>query len=113
MVQALIASQPPTSKSMPHVTATMRALLDTANSAADVSLRVQASNILRGLYKNNNLGDNIGAFVEDGLRLAFQGFRSATWSVSCHFATISKRKKCNEIDIFFRSATLLVFYSAP
>ena len=113
LVQALIASQPPTSKSMPHVTATMRALLDTANSAADVSLRVQASNILRGLYKNNNLGENIGAFVEDGLRLAFLGFRSAIWSVSCHFGTILKRRKSNVINIFFRSATLLVSYSAP
>ncbi len=98
---------------MPHVTATMRALLDTANSAADVSLRVQASNILRGLYKNNNLGENIGAFVEDGLRLAFLGFRSAIWSVSCHFGTILKRRKSNVINIFFRSATLLVSYSAP
>lgn len=81
LVQALIASQPPTTDSMPHVAATMETLLETAASA-EVSIRVQSCNILRGLYRNNNLGENVGGFVEEGMRLCFAGFHSANWSVS-------------------------------
>ncbi len=60
----------------------MKDLLETAFHAEDVSIRVQACNILRGLYRSNNLGENVGAFVEEGLGLCFRGFHSAVWSVS-------------------------------
>ncbi len=102
LVQALIASQPPTTRSMPFVTSTMERLLDIGNTSEDSSLRVQACNILRGLYRNNNLGDNIGSFVEEGLRLAFGGFRSATWSVCYPFFEITL--KCCFYDFHFAGA---------
>ena len=39
-------------------------------------------NILRALYRESRLGDDVVSYVADGLKAAILGFRSEQWAVS-------------------------------
>lgn len=45
-------------------------------------LQVHARNILRALYKETKLGEDVFPFVADGVRVAIEGFLSEIWAVS-------------------------------
>lgn len=46
------------------------------------SLKVHALNILRALYRDTRLGENIIPFIADGMQAAVLGFTSPVWAVS-------------------------------
>lgn len=45
-------------------------------------LQVHALNILRALYRDTRLGENIVSFVSEGMQAAVLGFTSPVWAVS-------------------------------
>ena len=83
LVQAQIVSEPSTSGSpRPNVERTMTSLLSAARESDDDDVRVLASNILRSLFRNNRLGSDVRAHVEEGMAVALSGFKAASWKVS-------------------------------
>lgn len=54
-----------------------------------VSSQVHALNILRALYRDTRLGENIVPFVSDGMQAAVLGFTSPVWAVSVHVLHLS------------------------
>lgn len=46
------------------------------------SPQVHALNILRALYRDTRLGENVIPFVSDGMQAAVLGFTSPVWAVS-------------------------------
>lgn len=44
--------------------------------------QVHALNILRALFRDTRLGENIIPFVSDGMQAAVLGFTSPVWAVS-------------------------------
>lgn len=49
-------------------------------------VQVHALNILRALYRDTRLGENIVPFVSDGMQAAILGFTSPVWAVSISFS---------------------------
>ncbi len=47
--------------------------------------QVHALNILRALYRDTRLGENIVPFVSEGMQAAILGFTSPVWAVSVPF----------------------------
>ncbi|XP_037321311.2 thyroid adenoma-associated protein [Pungitius pungitius] len=85
-VQALLSSEPkPSSCSLLKMT--MRELISLAgplaNRTTDSSTvpQVHALNILRALYRDTRLGENVIPFVSDGMQAAVLGFTSPVWAV--------------------------------
>ncbi|XP_061646816.1 thyroid adenoma-associated protein isoform X1 [Phyllopteryx taeniolatus] len=85
-IQALVTSEPKSS-SCSLLKRTMRELITLAMPAAgrntDSSTvpQVHALNILRALYRDTRLGENIICFVSDGMQAAILGFTSPVWAV--------------------------------
>ncbi len=48
-------------------------------------IQVHALNILRALYRDTRLGENIVPFVSEGMQAAILGFTSPVWAVSVPF----------------------------
>lgn len=46
------------------------------------NLQVHALNILRALFRDTRLGENIMPYVADGIQAAILGFVSPVWAVS-------------------------------
>ncbi|XP_014913282.1 thyroid adenoma-associated protein [Poecilia latipinna] len=85
-IQALLSSEPKAS-SCSLLKATMKQLIALASPAADRSTdastvpQVHALNILRALYRDTRLGENIIPFVSEGMQAAVLGFTSPVWAV--------------------------------
>ncbi|KAI4812653.1 hypothetical protein KUCAC02_024023, partial [Chaenocephalus aceratus] len=83
---ALLSSEPKLS-SCSLLKLTMRELIALAmpstNRTTDSSTvpQVHALNILRALYRDTRLGENIIPFVSDGMQVAVLGFTSPVWAV--------------------------------
>ena len=43
---------------------------------------MHALNILRAMFKDTRLGDDVAPYIADGLKVAILGFKSPLWSVS-------------------------------
>ncbi|XP_036080746.1 thyroid adenoma-associated protein isoform X3 [Rousettus aegyptiacus] len=82
-IQALLASEPKKGK-MDLLKITMKELISLArpmdDSQSTVS-QVHALNILRALFRDTRLGENIIPYVADGAKAAILGFTSAVWAV--------------------------------
>ncbi|KAG7462646.1 hypothetical protein MATL_G00186950 [Megalops atlanticus] len=85
-IQALLSSEPKSS-SCSLLKMTMKELTSLAmpplNGPTDCSTvpQVHALNILRALYRDTRLGENIVPFVADGMQAAVLGFTSPVWAV--------------------------------
>ncbi|XP_041645448.1 thyroid adenoma-associated protein isoform X2 [Cheilinus undulatus] len=85
-IQALLSSEPKSS-SCSLLKMTMRELIALAMPSADRTTdsstvpQVHALNILRALYRDTRLGENIIPFVSEGLQAAVLGFTSPVWAV--------------------------------
>ncbi|XP_052228091.1 thyroid adenoma-associated protein homolog isoform X2 [Dreissena polymorpha] len=84
-VQALVTTEP-TSTGRQCFKQTMQELLALALDESTVTLemcigKVHALNILRALYKDSRLKDDVAPYVADGLKVAILGFKSPLWTV--------------------------------
>ncbi|XP_069001377.1 thyroid adenoma-associated protein [Embiotoca jacksoni] len=85
-IQALLSSEPKSS-SCSLLKMTMRELISLAMPSPDRTTdsstvpQVHALNILRALYRDTRLGENIIPFVSDGMQAAVLGFTSPVWAV--------------------------------
>ncbi|XP_053314799.1 thyroid adenoma-associated protein [Spea bombifrons] len=85
-IQALLASEPKNSKAG-LLKMTMKELIHLALPASDPSgntstiPQVHALNILRALFRDTRLGENIIPYVGEGTRAAILGFTSPVWAV--------------------------------
>uniref|UniRef100_A0ABM5FJU4 tRNA (32-2'-O)-methyltransferase regulator THADA n=1 Tax=Pogona vitticeps TaxID=103695 RepID=A0ABM5FJU4_9SAUR len=82
-MQALLASEPKKGKTG-LLKITMKELIDLAapsNVPSSTIPQVHALNILRALFKDTRLGENIIPYVADGVRVAILGFTSSVWAV--------------------------------
>uniref|UniRef100_A0A3Q2TPU4 tRNA (32-2'-O)-methyltransferase regulator THADA n=1 Tax=Fundulus heteroclitus TaxID=8078 RepID=A0A3Q2TPU4_FUNHE len=85
-IQALLSSEPKSS-SCSLLKMTMRELIALATPSADQNTdgstvpQVHALNILRALYRDTRLGENVIPFVSDGMQAAVLGFTSPVWAV--------------------------------
>ncbi|NXT67659.1 THADA protein, partial [Chaetops frenatus] len=82
-IQALLASEPKKSKT-DLLKMTMKELISLAaplNESLSVIPQVHALNILRALYRDTRLGENIMPYVADGIKASILGFRSPVWAV--------------------------------
>uniref|UniRef100_A0A8C5DWK7 tRNA (32-2'-O)-methyltransferase regulator THADA n=1 Tax=Gouania willdenowi TaxID=441366 RepID=A0A8C5DWK7_GOUWI len=85
-IQALLSSEP-MSASCSLLKMTMKELMALAMPSAERTSnsssvpQVHALNILRALYRDTRLGENIIPFVSDGMQAAVLGFTSPVWAV--------------------------------
>lgn len=82
-IQALLASEPKKSKT-DLLQMTMKELISLAaplNEPISVIPQVHALNILRALYRDTRLGENIMPYVADGIKASILGFMSPVWAV--------------------------------
>ncbi|XP_065153408.1 thyroid adenoma-associated protein isoform X1 [Paramisgurnus dabryanus] len=85
-IQALLSSEPKSS-SCSLLKLTMRSLTALAMPSCDGSTesstvpQVHALNILRSLFRDTRLGENVVPFVAEGMQAAILGFTSPVWTV--------------------------------
>ncbi|KAM9187654.1 tRNA (32-2'-O)-methyltransferase regulator THADA isoform 3-T3 [Dugong dugon] len=82
-IQALLASEPKKGK-MDLLKITMKELMSLARPTEDSQStvpQVHALNILRALYRDTRLRENIIPYVTDGAKAAILGFTSPVWAV--------------------------------
>ncbi|NWY38916.1 THADA protein, partial [Sylvia atricapilla] len=82
-IQALLASEPKKGKT-DLLKMTMKELISLAaplNESSSVIPQVHALNILRALYRDTRLGENIMPYVADGIKASILGFMSPVWAV--------------------------------
>ncbi|NXE47528.1 THADA protein, partial [Casuarius casuarius] len=82
-IQALLASEPKKGKA-DLLKMTMKELISLAaplNESSSIIPQVHALNILRALFRDTRLGENIMPYVSDGIQAAILGFMSPVWAV--------------------------------
>ncbi|XP_036606868.1 thyroid adenoma-associated protein [Trichosurus vulpecula] len=82
-IQALLASEPKKGR-MDLLKITMKELISLAVPSGDSQSsvpQVHALNILRALFRDTRLGENIIPYVADGIKAAILGFTSPVWAV--------------------------------
>ncbi|NWX40607.1 THADA protein, partial [Steatornis caripensis] len=81
-IQALLASEPKSKTDLLKMT--MKELIALAaplNESSSVIPQVHALNVLRALFRDTRLGENIMPYVADGIQAAILGFMSPVWAV--------------------------------
>ncbi|NXQ61981.1 THADA protein, partial [Anthoscopus minutus] len=81
-IQALLASEPKSKTDLLKIT--MKELISLAaplSESSSVIPQVHALNILRALYRDTRLGENIMPYVADGIKASVLGFMSPVWAV--------------------------------
>ncbi|XP_058692446.1 thyroid adenoma-associated protein [Poecile atricapillus] len=81
-IQALLASEPKNRTDLLKMT--MKELISLAaplGESLSVIPQVHALNILRALYRDTRLGENIMPYVADGIKASILGFTSPVWAV--------------------------------
>ncbi|NXQ87366.1 THADA protein, partial [Nyctibius grandis] len=81
-IQALLASEPKSKTDLLKMA--MKELISLAaplNESSSVIPQVHALNILRALFRDTRLGENIMPYVADGIQAAILGFVSPVWAV--------------------------------
>ncbi|XP_023778513.1 thyroid adenoma-associated protein isoform X1 [Cyanistes caeruleus] len=81
-IQALLASEPKNRTDLLKMT--MKELISLAaplSESLSVIPQVHALNILRALYRDTRLGENIMPYVADGIKASILGFTSPVWAV--------------------------------
>ncbi|NXL91460.1 THADA protein, partial [Alectura lathami] len=82
-IQALLASEPKKGK-IDLLKKAMKELISLAaplNESPTVIPQVHALNVLRALFRDTRLGENIMPYVADGIQAAVLGFMSPVWAV--------------------------------
>ncbi|NXX74891.1 THADA protein, partial [Urocolius indicus] len=82
-IQALLASEPKKGK-RDLLKMTMKELISLAaplTKSTSIIPQVHALNILRALFRDTRLGENIIPYVADGIQAAILGFMSPVWAV--------------------------------
>lgn len=82
-IQALLASEPKKGK-MDLLKMTIKELMSLASPSSEPPSaipQVHALNILRALFRDTRLGENIMPYVADGIQAAILGFTSPIWAV--------------------------------
>ncbi|XP_061481363.1 tRNA (32-2'-O)-methyltransferase regulator THADA isoform X2 [Rhineura floridana] len=82
-IQALLASEPKKGKTglLKMAMKELISLASPSSTPPSTVPQVHALNILRALFKDTHLGENIIPFVADGMRAAILGFTSSVWAV--------------------------------
>ncbi|XP_033000765.1 thyroid adenoma-associated protein isoform X2 [Lacerta agilis] len=82
-IQALLASEPKKGKAglLKMTMKELISLVSPSSTPASTVPQVHALNILRALFKDTRLGENIIPYVADGMRAAILGFTSSVWAV--------------------------------
>lgn len=80
-IQAIVSSEP-LSSGRPFFKQTMKKLLKLATDKSSTSSQVHALNILRSLYRDTRLAEDVAPYVADGLKVAILGFSSHLWAVT-------------------------------
>ncbi|XP_068014938.1 tRNA (32-2'-O)-methyltransferase regulator THADA isoform X2 [Melanerpes formicivorus] len=81
-IQALLAAEPKSKTDLLKMA--MKELISLAtplNGPSSVIPQVHALNILRALFRDTRLGENIMPYVADGMQAAILGFMSPVWAV--------------------------------
>ena len=81
LIQGVLATAPPGNKGL-LLTSTLGKLFAMATDRSSLEVRLTAYNILRVLFRDASLGDTMASKAGDGLVLAIDGFKAASWSVS-------------------------------
>lgn len=81
-LQAVLATEPVSraNKSFHH---SIKTLLNTANddSEENVERRTHCMNVLRAIYRHNQLGELVSQYAAAGMISAITGLKSAAWGV--------------------------------
>ncbi|XP_062827467.1 tRNA (32-2'-O)-methyltransferase regulator THADA isoform X2 [Anolis carolinensis] len=81
-IQALLASEPKSKTGLLKMTMQELIPLASPSDTPPTTIpQVHALNILRALFKDTRLGENIIPYVADGMRAAILGFMSSVWAV--------------------------------
>lgn len=85
----------------------MRTLLDIAVDVSEENIRsrIHSMNILRSLYRNNNLAELVTQYIAQGVIIALSAFNHDKWGVS-----MSKASILNCLFFFFRYVTQRHYY---
>ena len=79
IIQAVLTSNIPSSG--PLLRSTMKKLISTAvDENTERENKIHCMNILRALFRDAKLGESVGSFIEDGVILAVDGFKSENWA---------------------------------
>lgn len=78
VIQALITSELKVGKNQ-NFHFVMENLVACARSGECLETRTHSLNILRALFRCSDLGEPILAYIEDGIRIAIQGYEASSW----------------------------------